>query len=640
MRNSLYIPVALVAILAVAAASAQSKEDGGGVRIPAHDLTAAEARLHVLNRLTYGPTRASRAEINRLGIEAWIERQLDPAAIEDAGVAARLAQLETVDKTPRELLLAYPPPQLLRAVERVATRQGGIPESALLASFPQLARMKRRDDQPEAGGRENRGADREIRMARERQRRAGVELAQAKVLRAVYSERQLLEVMTDFWFNHFNVYAAKATTRYWIGDYERSVIRANALGNFRDLLGGTADHPAMLLYLDNWQSSDPDADIAPGAYRHRLALAKTPAGLPPGGLATVLLKEHGFDTRPLEERLRRTAFRLNTVTGVSTAGMKRSDQDGRTPGLNENYARELMELHTLGVDGGYDQDDIVQVARAFTGWTVLPIWAGEPFAFASPLHDGGARKILGETVKGKGMSQGRRVLDLLASHPSTARFVSEKIARRFVMDEPSPVLVDRMADTFLASDGDIKAVLRTLLSSPEFWSRDAVGAKVKTPLEFVVSAARATGAELRPPGDGRDGRPGVLGALRELDQTPYMAQAPTGYGDTAEDWVSTGALLNRMKVALGLAGDRLPGTRVDIGDVVSGTPPGDIEAIAERLLGGPPSPSTVAAIDAALDSDPEELAALGVPRRALRSPEGRARLTVGWLLASPEFQRR
>jgi uncharacterized protein (DUF1800 family) len=329
------------------------------------------------------------------------------------------------------------------------------------------------------------------------------------VLRAVYSERQLEEVLTDFWFNHFNVDARKGPDRLMIAEYERDAVRPRVFGRFRDLLEATAKSPAMLFYLDNWMSVDPNIDEGP--------------------------------------RRRR--------------------------GLNENYARELMELHTLGVDGGYTQQDVTEVARCFTGWTIDRPRENGPFRFAPRLHDFGRKVVLGHMIAaGGGESDGERVLDILASHPSTARFIATKLARRFISDTPPPAIVDRAAKRFRDTGGDLRDVVRTILTSREFLSPDAYGAKVKTPFEFVISALRATGADVG------DATP-IVRALQQLGMPLYQCQPPTGYKDTAEAWINTGALVDRMNFAVRLASGRLSGVSIS-------APGASADDLALRL-GGP-----------------------------------------------------
>jgi uncharacterized protein (DUF1800 family) len=327
----------------------------------------------------------------------------------------------------------------------------------------------------------------------------GGEVLQTRLLRDVYSDRQLEAVMTDFWLNHFNVYVKKNQTEpYLLPAYERDVIRPNALGKFEDLLVATAKSPAMLVYLDNAQSVGPD----------------------------------------------------------SRAVQRGGGGKGASKGLNENYGRELMELHTLGVGGGYTQADVTQVAKVFTGWSVDPRNGKSEFLFTPNRHEPGAKTVLGQTIQENGENEGLQVLHMLATSPATAKFISTKLAVRFVSDDPPPALVDRMADAFLTSGGDIKVVLRTMFHSPEFWAPAAERAKVKTPLEFVVSAVRASDAEVKNP-------QALVQALDRLGMPLYGMQTPNGYSWKQDEWVSTGALVTRMNFALLLSADRVPGVRTE-----------------------------------------------------------------------------
>jgi uncharacterized protein (DUF1800 family) len=387
------------------------------------------AVTHALNRLTYGPRPGEVERVRRTGLAAWIDQQLRPGGIDDPAVAS----------------LPEPPPIEGRSQKEM----------------------------------------------RRSARAAVAVLAANRLVRAASSERQLQEVLVDVWFNHFNVFAGKGRTAIYLPAYERDAIRPHVLGTFRELLGATARSPAMLFYLDNWLSADPDAK--------------------------------GSATR-----------------GQGSGKKKR--------GLNENYARELMELHTLGVDGGYTQQDIIEVARAFTGWTIDP--RTQTFRFVRALHDDGAKVVLGHTIKADGgIEDGERVLDILASHPSTARFIATKLVRRFVSDTPPEALVTRAAAKFRDTDGNIAEVVRLIVTSPEFFAPAARQAKVKTPLEFVVSAVRASDAGVTAP------RP-LLTALRDLGMPLYGCQPPTGYDDSASTWISPGALVTRINVAQQIAGAR------------------------------------------------------------------------------------
>jgi uncharacterized protein (DUF1800 family) len=370
-----------------------------------------------------------------------------------------------------------------------------------------------------------------------KQRAPMAELSQQKMLRAAYSDRQLEEVLVDFWFNHFNVFVGKGQVRTYLLEYERDAIRPHVLGRFRELLEATARNPAMLFYLDNWQSS--------AAMDAQTAAEASPA------------RERAARQRDQEMRLRGRPQQR-----IQQERMRRErrladppPQQMRRRGLNENYARELMELHTLGVDGGYTQKDVQEVARAFTGWTIANPRQGGPFRFDPRLHDDGEKIVLGHRIKaGGGQQDGEQVLDILARHPSTARFIATKLARRFVADDPPAALVARAADRFRQTGGDIREVVRAIVTSPEFFAKTAYRAKTKSPFEFVVSAVRSTGL------DAGNAMP-LVQAVRELGMPLYGAQPPTGYPDRAEAWVNSGALLNRMNFALQLAGGRPRGAR-------------------------------------------------------------------------------
>ncbi len=636
----------------------------GKVVIPETGLSEDEKIVRLLNRLGYGPRPGDIERVKKMGIAAYIERQLNPESIVDEDVNIRLAGFETLKMSPQQLLAAYPPPQLLRAIDQRLSARLGMDPEATNEMFPELERMRERQqrrDPSASSGRGQRNADgtgtpkddddpvtREMRrqegMSREERlqqamngpQRIVLELSQAKLIRGAYSERQLQEVMTDFWFNHFNVFIGKGADRWLTTSYEHEAIRPNALGNFRELLGATAEHPAMLFYLDNWLSADPDANFDERDLRRRYA-----SQMQSGGVLRDLLVRRGMNPAQVDQMLERQMrgmdsdgpFRRRQFGGqqqrLSGQQQRRpqQQQQNRRRGLNENYARELLELHTLGVDGGYSQQDIIEVARCFTGWTMTPLAMGQQSIYVDELHDKGAKTVLGQTIKNGGKKDGERVLDLVARHPSTARFVSTKLARRFVSDDPPAALVDKMAKTFTETDGDIKSVLRTMFSSEEFWAPEAANAKVKTPFEFVVSAVRATDADIAAL------PPGLVVAMRELGQPLYGAQPPTGYKDTADAWVSSGALLNRMKVALGLTANRLPGVQMELPRGLSTSSNEQLVAeLGQRLLGRPLPEATRAAIEAELSKAAAEAEAAGA--------EGRTRLAVGWLLASPDFQRK
>jgi uncharacterized protein (DUF1800 family) len=497
-------------------------------------LTAASAPpdesavLHLLNRISFGPRPGDVERVQKMGLQAFIDEQLHPERIADREMNGRLANLMTIGMSSREIAERFEQP---------------------------LLEMRRERKEDQKAGADGNAPSPEARAVQQRANAVVLELSEQKFLRAVYSERQLQEVLTDFWFNHFNVDARKGQDRFLLTEYERDTIRPHVLGKFRDLLEATAKSPAMLFYLDNWLSADPSGphlqDVAP-RFRHGLFLPLVP--------------------RP-------------------------QAQNNPRKGLNENYGRELMELHTLGVDGGYTQKDVTEVARAFTGWTIDVPRLGGAFRFEPRLHDQGEKVVLGHTIKaGGGISDGEQVLDILASHPSTARFISFELSRRFVADAPPPALVDRAAARFRETNGDLREVVRAVLTSPEFLNADARHAKVKTPFEFVVSALRVTGADVS------DAMP-LVRAMQQLGMPLYQCQPPTGYKDTADAWTSTGALVNRMNFALALASGRLPRISIDPG----------FQPPASSLLGSDASTTTLATI-AKATTEPQKMAlALGSP---------------------------
>jgi uncharacterized protein (DUF1800 family) len=458
------------------------------------------------------------------------------------------------------------------------------------------------------------------------------ELVQAKLLRAIYSERQLEEVMTDFWFNHFNVFIGKGADRVLITDYEQNVIRPRALGKFEDLLVATAKSPAMLFYLDNWLSVGPNSMQALGIPAH------------PG--------PHG-------------PYRYPPM-------MRPNPNPKRNAGLNENYGRELMELHTLSVNGGYSQRDVTEVAKVFTGWTIDKPNEGGGFQFDPRKHEPGPKFVLGHRIKPKGEEEGREVLHMLATSPQTAHFISLKLAQRFVSDDPPPALVDRMAKTFEKKKGDIREVLTTLFHSPEFWDESAYRAKMKTPLEFVASAVRATGADVD------DAMP-LANQINRMGMPLYGAQPPTGYSMKAETWVSSSALLNRMNFALALTGGKIRGVKVDAAQLAGGAatspPPTEVtmtlSTMEAKLLADDVSKQTHDSIMAQVSplapvavqkpftpaqpdqktqpanamqpvnaAQPQKVAQPENQRKPAPPRPPDANMIAGLLLGSPEFQRR
>ena len=523
----------LLAFSIVLAVSAAPQKTGGDFSTP---LSGSQMIIHALNRLTFGPRPGDFERAEKIGLEPWITQQLHPDDLaENPQLAQKLAPLDTLRMTSRELAANYPAPQLIKAMMDGRMAYPSDPAQRLMVDSAARRYQRKQDAKGDAAGAIEslnmtteqkrtlrRGTAEEklelfrslpeekqdqllealspkIRielyaaappeMRRKIQKSGGPmqvivqDLTEAKLYRAIYSNHQLEEVLTDFWFNHFNVFLDKGADRYLVTAYERDVIRPYVLLKFGSLLRATAESPAMLFYLDNFQSVDPAAaDRMPAA---RQAKARR--------------------------------------------------------GLNENYARELMELHTLGVDGGYTQHDVTEVARCFTGWTIKrnPRQGGG-FEFIERLHDRGAKIVLGVKIPaGGGMDDGLKVLDILAHHPSTARFISRKLAVRFVADHPPDALVEKMAQTFRRSDGDIRAVLDTMLHAPEFWSQGAYRSKVKSPLEMVASSVRALNADV-------EFGFALAQQLTKLGQPLYRKQEPTGYSNSSEEWINSAALVARM----------------------------------------------------------------------------------------------
>ena len=607
--------------------------------VQATPLTQQQKVLHALDRLTFGPRPGDAEAVTKMGLARWFDLQLHPERIDDAALDTRLAQFPAMRLSEAQLALRFPPPQMIRQI----TRQGGSTPSdpvqhAIYADavYNYEIQKKQQEQSAAAGGQssdpmmtpgmaakpagdpdtdsllqemagvaDGKGKGRraaqamdpsevtailalppEQRFARlvamspeqAAQFRAGLrplqrvqfvqgftpeqlesvqamqgpvrvvgaEAMESRLVRDVYSERQLQAVMADFWLNHFNVYIRKSQNEpYLLPGYMRDTVLPNALGRFEDLLIATAKSPAMLMYLDNWESIGPDSQAASRVKRVQQAL-------PNGKIAQALPK-----------------------------------------GINENYARELMELHTLGVNGGYTQQDVIEVAKCFTGWTIdKPYRVGQGgsggFIYEPNRHEPGAKTVLGQRIEESGENEGLQVLHILASSPATAHFVSQKLAVRFVSDDPPSALVDAMAATFLKSGGDIKAVLTTMFHAPEFWSPQVYRAKVKTPLEFMTSALRASNAEVNNPLP-------LVQAMNRLGMPIYGMQTPNGYSWKAQEWVSSNALIARMNFSLVLSGDRLPGTRTDwpalLGDpnAAMAAPAAGTEKRLEVLLLGQPA---------------------------------------------------
>ena len=647
--------VVAVYVAASSATPAAAAESATVSTLGPRELDANQQVAHALSRLTFGARPGDAAAVRAMGVDKWIDAQLHPERIDDAATDQFLSRYSTLAMSTSDIYKQFPPAALVRAAARRDSMQRS--GRMTLADSMQLLQQARRSNQFVA------------------------ELTSARVARAAMSERQLQEVMVDFWENHFTVFAGKGQTRYYLTAYDRDAIRPNALGHFRDLLGAVAKSPAMLFYLDNAQSV---ADST------RQTLARSSGNGEPGtGNRGRLRRPVGLGGRRPNRgaTVPRSQF---PVPGGAPAPAQR-----RARGLNENYARELMELHTLGVDGGYTQKDVIEVARALTGWGIRPPRqflalaqdarvrrladrmpdAGDAggFLFRPEVHDAEVKVVLGHTLKaGRGVEDGEQVLDILAKHPSTAKYIARKLAVRFVSDKPPQALVDRAAATFTRTDGDIREVVRTIVTSPEFFSKAAFRAKVKSPFEVVVSTLRAL--EAAP-----DASPRTAQLVARLGQPIFGHQAPNGWPETAEAWMNTGAILNRINFGMAAAANRLPGASVnrwpDAARLANAPRAEQVDGVIAALLGGQASPETreilttgvhpmVAKAEAdssassIMASDTVSTVSTSDPSAAGDEPPARRRqrlmaqgfgnipeLTglaqvVGLALGSPEFQRR
>ncbi len=588
--------------------SAQSVESQAGQKTA--KLSEEQRIMHVLNRLGYGARPGDVERVKAMGIDRYILWQLHPERIDDSAAEARLRDFESLRMSVAELYEKYPQPgQLLRQLQR----RGDLPADLAAA----------RDNRIKLDNEAYRKAIRDYYLQNNLRPPQFVtgELQASRILRAVYSERQLLEVMVDFWTNHFNVFAGKGADRWLLTSYDRDTIRPHTLGKFSDLLLATAESPAMLFYLDNFQSVSPNAQVAQRPNQQRPRVARD----------------------PLIELMRGRA--RNPLLMSINPQQQRPQQQKQRRGINENYARELMELHTLGVDGGYTQKDVQEVARCFTGWTILAPQGGAvaaqaiagmdarrtemlrenagKFIFNLRLHDEGEKVVLGHKIPaGGGIKDGLMVLDILARHPSTARFIATKLVRHFVSDNPPPPLVDRVAQVFLKSDGDIREMLKAIFFSPEFNSPEAYRAKVKRPFEVAVSAMRALGADT-------NGGPQIHQWIARMGEPLYGFQTPNGYSDTAENWVNTGALLARMNFGLALASNRIPGTRVNLSEFVGN--------FAERNELG--REEVLDRFVKLIAGDDISAKTRGTLLKQLGDQDNPVVKVVGLILGSPEFQR-
>jgi uncharacterized protein (DUF1800 family) len=576
-------------------------------KLPITELTEDEAIMHAMNRLAYGPRPGDVEYVRKLGLEKWIEQQLQPGSIDDSALDARLQRYPTVSMSSKKLLEEFP------NADQAAKKLGISKEQ-----YEEQQKSKREDAlaQVIVTGNENLDKAQQQLAKLQGPNRILAELSMAKVDRAVYSNRQLEAVMEDFWFNHFNVFANKGDDKWLVTSYVRDTIRPHTLGKFDELLLATAKSPAMLFYLDNYLSADPAA-VARNQQMKAMRQGRYQGGFAGGSMPTP-----GTFPGPVSS----TQGAGNANANPAAAKIKKDS------GLNENYGREVMELHTVGVDGGYTQQDVIQMAECLTGWTIHEPRKDPQFFFDEKIHGQGKKVVMGRTFNYGGEKDGEEALKMLAHSPKTANFVSTELARHFVSDTPPPALVNRMEHTFESSDGDIRAVLKIMIYSPEFWSRETYRAKVKTPFELVATTARAMNAEVT-----------ITLPLTQwvgrMGEPLFLCQPPTGYSDNAETWVNAGALLNRLNFALTFAGDKMNGATVDLKTILGEDALRDPEAAlahsVQIFLDGQIAQATQDTLESRL-KDPQILqASLDDPVKEVNQG-----LIVGLVLGTPEFQRR
>jgi uncharacterized protein (DUF1800 family) len=577
-------------------------------------LTEKQAAAHLLSRFTYGAKSGDVDAVIKEGLEKWFQRQLD-GGLPDKQLESMLEPYKDINLSNEEVENKYPrQPKVLR----MAIKDGFINKDSVGKGDQKVYRKQLQDY------RESKGFGQEQELLRQ--------FINQKVLRATYTTNQLHELLTDFWFNHFNVSLTKNQCAAYVPAFERDVIRPNVTGKFSTLLMATAKSPAMLIYLDNYSSSGkPVANI-------------------------------GMEGMQMD------------MPGVKPQKAKAIQAKKQGGGLNENYAREVMELHTLGVDGGYNQNDVTQAARVLTGWTIAPLGEdgaygaaykkviekiGEEnlkkngfvkdgdFLFVPTRHDNGEKTVLGKKfVSGGGYDEGVELLSMLAHHNATAKFISKKLATRFVNDQPDPKLVNKMAKTFLSSDGDIKQVLLTMVSAPEFWSATSLREKTKSPFELAISAVRSLDAQVTQPYQ-------LYNWITKMGQKMYYYQAPTGFPDRGQYWINTGALLNRMNFGLALAAQRIPGVKIDLLALNGNHEPESSEAALStysRLIMPERDLSKTITRLTPLLNDPEltfkvakaaEKATAPQPRPiSMGSQNSTLAQVVGVIIGSPEFQRK
>jgi uncharacterized protein (DUF1800 family) len=546
------ISIAPFSISAQSSAARKSQPKPAVVRSDVRELPADQQIIHALSRLTFGARPGDALKVRAIGLDNWIDQQLNPDKIDDSAIDQFVAKYSVLHQDQNALLQQYAQQQRER----------------------QQVRRERADSTRAMGAADSMALRQQMQQQFNVTRQVVTQLQSSRVARAVASERQLQEVMTDFWENHFNIYAQKGGPEpYYLTDFDENVIRPHALGKFRDLLEAVSKSPAMLFYLDNARSmADSTRPTLAGSGRRE-------AG---GGLRVGPFGRRGIGGA------------MGAMRAAQQMQRQQQQQQRQRQGLNENYGRELLELHTLGVDGGYTQQDVINVARAFTGWTIQPPAQGGGFIFRPQVHDAGDKIVLGHKLAaGRGMEDAEDVLDILAKSPATAHFISFKLARRFVSDSPSKALVDHAAEVYLKTDGDIREVLRAIITSPEFFSQQAFHSKVKTPFEVVVSAMRSLNAV-------PDSTPRSAQVIAFLGQPIFGHQAPNGWPETGDAWMNTGAILNRINFGMAAAAGRLPGVDIRalpaLDTLRSASREKQVDAVVATILNGMVSPDTRAVL--------------------------------------------
>jgi uncharacterized protein (DUF1800 family) len=654
----------------------------GGTTGKVKPLTDEQKIMHVLNRLGFGARPNDIAKVKAVGLQKYIEQQLNANSINDSVAENKVKDLDVMNLSTTELFAQYPNPG---GILRMLEQQGKV-KNGKVAQTENARRIgnEKPDAMPAGGTDEDKMSDADRRERRQKiaeiyskygfkqPNAIPQQIIENRVLRAVYSERQLQEVMVDFWQNHFNVYAGKNFVRWYIPSYERDVLRKNALGNFKDLLIGTAQHPAMLVYLDNFENVAPNSQAIADKVANKKQMSPAKAMNNPK-VRERIKQQYGLSDKELDERLKQRQ------QNVPPKG-KQAER-----GINENYARELMELHTLGVDGGYTQADIIEVAKCFTGWTVadprgyrrlaaqiingtedkyqdrLSRQYGEKadsgtFIFNQNRHVAEDKIVMGQKIKTDGLNDGLKVLEMLVDSPATAKFIAKKLAVKFVSDNPSEVFVGRIAEAFHKSKGDVKTTLKAIFNDAEFFAPENYRAKIKTPIELAVSSIRTLGADTK-------ADPAMIALLQKMGEVPYGYQAPTGYGDTAEDWVNTGSLLERLNYAIALSSGRIPNIKVDLSKFAATDKAKMLDNAITVILDGEISPTTKANLLKQIEQPLPEAKAGNEPGESMeivnmrqngqqgkRQGGGRVRLLdpsgnpeiykiVSLVLGTPEFQR-